>query len=563
MSRITHFFQKRDLHDEACANALLTFKPAASSPPVSIQPVVTTSNTEPSAPCPANLRQFYSKEIKVNATRYALENGIAATLRKYADIKRSTLRAWVERAQKAQAEALSAAPAAASAIPVDLADVLTDHRASNGYKLPELIYNAVHQWFSERREAGIAVSREMLRTQILRKAKEIDPDILSENGGWLSCTPQLMRTMEREMCVSRRRGTTAKRGSHGEKEHHRHLFIHRAAWICHEFKIPAQLVFHMDETSTHVLPVAKQTLEFTGAGVVPIAKSDDKRQITCTIAGNLKGDIFPAQLVFGPGAGGRLPSIDGLFCTFSHNHWADFDSVCAWLNDVIAPAAAQARADLGLPDSQQALLIWDVYSTHRGQQIRDYIGTHMPWLKLLYVPANCTDFLQIADVSLNKPFKVHLQKAAQEWLAEQLEAGKVDTRIRRMRPLIAQWVAQSVSYLRTIPAAINGIRSIGLHTIWRADVVAVALALHRAGHLWKSHSPRDLIAMQGEAALGSVTAAVDLPSVDVSDSDDELQAKAPRKVTSRALPNQSAHASDCKGACGEIRATKVLQSAFI
>lgn len=34
-----------------------------------------------------------------------------------------------------------------------------------------------------------------------------------------------------------------------------------------------------------------------------------------------------------------------------------------------------------------------------------------PWIKLLYVPANCTSVLQPCDIALNKPFKGALRDA--------------------------------------------------------------------------------------------------------------------------------------------------------
>ena len=156
--------------------------------------------------------KYYSEEIKAKATSYALVNGIAAALRKHPDIKRTTLRGWVDRARRAQVQASQVAAEGLCAVPVNLSEVLVDRRVNNGRTLPQVVFDRVYDRFKFLRAAGMVITRSLLRLEVLTAASELVPDILADNGGWLTCSLHMMQRLERELNVTRRAGTTAKRG---------------------------------------------------------------------------------------------------------------------------------------------------------------------------------------------------------------------------------------------------------------------------------------------------------------------------------------------------------------
>ena len=274
----------------------------------------------------ARILKFYSEEVKVNATTYALENGIAAALRQHPEIKRSTLRGWVRKAQQAQQESLQSAPDGMRAIPTSVQEVLEDKRANNGRKLPTDVYNKVYDRVQEIRGEGLVLTRCTLRREILAAAAEIDDSILISNGGWLSCSAQLLQRVEEELSLSRRVATTSKRGTLKSRESARELYLCRMAYVCEEHGIPKELAFHMDETGTTLLPVSRRTLAAKGSKVVPVVHSDEKRQVTSIVGGDLAGGMLPLQIVYGPGAKNRLPKVSGVHSTWSDNHWANTDT---------------------------------------------------------------------------------------------------------------------------------------------------------------------------------------------------------------------------------------------
>lgn len=235
------------------------------------------------------------------------------------------------------------------------------------------------------------------------------------------------------------------------------------------------------------------------------------------IAVNLRGDVLPAQIVFTGGAKTKLPKVEGIHVTTSANHWSTFQTTCEWLLEVIVPAATAARREAKLAKDHPCLLLWDVYSVHRSSEIRKFIEIHMPWLKLVYVPANCTHFLQVADVSLNLPFKTGMKKLAAEWV---ITNPSPDLRIAQLRLLAAQWAQISLDNVGSSDAARNGIRWIGLHKCWDLCTISHAKQLHRTGHLWMSQSRNDIIAPLGEATDASTTNVVSIPILDIQYEDE-------------------------------------------
>ena len=542
MQTITRFFPKKSQDDSHELLYLHIDSPPAPNPGPQMAESAPAANSPAARTGSGSGYQFYSDELKVSATEYALANGIAAGLRKFPEIKRSTLRGWVAKAQAALQDAQEQNPEGHCAIPVDYDVVLSDGRASNGRKVPQSVYDRVYDRVYEMRDETLAVSRDDMRRELLAAATELHPSMLPEHGGWLRCSAGMMANMESEMSLSRRVATNAKRGQ-ADKETSRKLYIARIAYVCHVHSIPKDLVFHMDETGVHLLPVPTRTLATKGSKVVSIAHGDDKRQVTCVIGGDLAGSLLPLQIIYGAGAQNRLPKVEGVFTTWSPSHWSTLDTLKQWLDDVLVPVARSKKEALGLDAAHPVLLTWDVYPAHRSSELRDYMHRVYPWIKLVYVPANCTDFLQVADVALNMPFKRRLRAECQEWLVSEMKAGRApDTGLRGMRIRIAQWAKAAADGVAATSAAANGIRQVGLTRIKRMDEVNVALSLHEAKHLWASASRNDIVAIEGAAAGAAVCIPPPPACVDISDDEGEDVSSRPRALRKRcSYCNQGGH----------------------
>ena len=54
-------------------------------------------------------------------------------------------------------------------------------------------------------------------------------------------------------------------------------------------EIPDELIFNWDQTALSIIPTGEWTMHRAGEKVIPIAHSDDKRQITAVLAATLTG----------------------------------------------------------------------------------------------------------------------------------------------------------------------------------------------------------------------------------------------------------------------------------
>lgn len=90
-----------------------------------------------------------------------------------------------------------------------------------------------------------------------------------------------------------------------------------------------------------------------------------------------------------------------------------------FIEKVLNPYLQSKRLELGLPETQKALVILDV---HRCEVVQKKFSDLN--IIRIFVPANCTDQLQPLDLSVNKPVKsVIIVQWYSEKVAEQLDAG--------------------------------------------------------------------------------------------------------------------------------------------
>lgn len=90
------------------------------------------------------------------------------------------------------------------------------------------------------------------------------------------------------------------------------------------------------------------------------------------------------------------------------------------------------------------------------------------FLRLAIVPANCTDWLQPLNISVNKPAKDFLHGKFQHWYSEEVrkqlsrnEDVKVNLAMSVVKPLGAQWLIALYEYVQSNPSiVINGFKGI-------------------------------------------------------------------------------------------------------
>jgi hypothetical protein len=89
--------------------------------------------------------------------------------------------------------------------------------------------------------------------------------------------------------------------------------------------------------------------------------------------------------------------------THSENHWVNTATQMDYVKNIILPYIRKVRRTQNLSKSQMTLCIFDVFRAQMGEDFLDFLSENN--IKVVYVPACCTDRLQLLDVSVQKAVK--------------------------------------------------------------------------------------------------------------------------------------------------------------
>ena len=227
-------------------------------------------------------------------------------------------------------------------------------------------------------------------------------------------------------------------------------------------KVDPSLIVNWDQTGVILIPVASRTYERQGEARVAVLGAEEKRQITALLASSMEGDMLPLQLIFaGKTERSRPPPTvasiaAGFHLTSSENHWSTQQTMQEYIQHVIEPYRQRKIKDKALPLDSRMILVLDAWSVHRSAEFRSWMAKNHPLMHLVFVPANCTSHLQVADVALQKPFKSKIRNRFSEWAAtiirEQALNGEItglraSLGIKELRPLVLEWVLHAWNHL--------------------------------------------------------------------------------------------------------------------
>jgi len=211
------------------------------------------------------------------------------------------------------------------------------------------------------------------------------------------------------------------------------------------------------------VPAASWTYERVGSSAIAIVGAEDKRQITACVAASLRGDLLPLQLIFDGKTPRSLPRASTasvaarIDITHSDNHWSSQETMQRYIEQIIMPHTERSIALYELRSDAHVVLLLDAWAVHKSAQFRAWMAQHHPRIHIVYVPANCTSKLQLADVALQRPFKHGITERFNMWAAERVAeqireekpAAIADLlKMSVLKPLILQWCAESWQDLR-------------------------------------------------------------------------------------------------------------------
>ena len=237
----------------------------------------------------------------------------------------------------------------------------------------------------------------------------------------------------------------------------------RIAFNMQVHKVHPSLIVNMDQTGVHLAPSSGCTFAPIGSKDVKVIAADDKRQITVCIASSLDGDLLPLQLIFEGSTlrcepkSTRASDDAHVHLTHSINHWSSQETMRQWVEQLLMPYCDRRILEHNLPHESHIVLVLDVWSVHKSEEFRGYMRERHPRIHLVFVPANCTSKLQVADVVLQRPFKHGIRMRFNNWAAEilreQVKSGKLDglaphLKMAAIKPQVLEWVLGSWSRLQ-------------------------------------------------------------------------------------------------------------------
>lgn len=413
----------------------------------------------------------YTAEERAAIGKYTVENGPAKACRHFSKTLGRTLPESTARKLKKEYLAKLKEQVRDSSSSVEPIRLLPTKKQGRPLLLGQELDQVIQEVIRDIRRSGGVVNTTIVVATTRGVISAKNPSLLRENGGHLSVSPSFAKSVLKRMGYVKRKCSNAGKVTVERFEEAQEEFLAdiKAEVLMHD--IPLDLVFNWDQTGIHLVPTGEWTMHQAKEKVVPITHSDDKRQITGVFAVTATGKYFPPQLIYKGKTERCHPRVStpaGWDMWHSEKHWSTEDTMVRYIENVIVPCVNERREVLKLPKSQPALAIFDCFKGQTTPQVNALLGKHH--VRVVIVPANCTDKLQPLDISINKPFKDEMKKRFQLWYAsevqEQLKESKsvkVDVSMAAVKHRSANWIISTWSEIEGRPEiAINGFRKAGI-----------------------------------------------------------------------------------------------------
>ena len=232
----------------------------------------------------------------------------------------------------------------------------------------------VQQYLRSLRRAGAPVNARIVIAAAEGIIKAKDRTMLCENGGHINLTKAWAYSILKRMGFVQRKATTKTKLSLSKPEFElaKKRYLKQIKRAVTDAKIPPPLIINWDQTGVNVVPASQWTQEEQGSSRIEVAGVGDKRQITITVAGTLSGTLLPFQVLYEGKTERCHPSAnfpEGFDIWHTPNHWANGDTSIRFVKNIILPYVSATREDLGLGKEHMALVIFDTFKGHKGDEM--------------------------------------------------------------------------------------------------------------------------------------------------------------------------------------------------
>lgn len=186
----------------------------------------------------------------------------------------------------------------------------------------------------------------------------------------------------------------------------------------------------------------------------------------CSFRGKFIWRFLPVQLIYQGKTSRSIPAKkfpEKWHVTVTPNQWSHETTIVKYIENILVPHVQEKKAELDLCESFPALVIFDEFKGQTTDRVLELLKKNH--IFYVIVPPNCTDRLQLLEVSVNKTAKEFLHSRFHDWYASQILSKEdpanapVDLKLSVMKPVGAKWF---IKHLKSKPdIIINGFKDAG------------------------------------------------------------------------------------------------------
>ena len=219
----------------------------------------------------------------------------------------------------------------------------------------------------------------------------------------------------------------------------------RFAWTISKYNIKAVFLVNSDQTLIYYTAGAENTYATIGSKQVEVVGKDERRGFTLMVGISMSGEVLPFQAIYSGKTKASLPTsaapgyskaTGDLKFRFEYskgdNHWSTIETMKSYVTNILAPYFESQRKKWSLPNQ---VCVWqiDCWSVHRSLEFRSWMAKTYPWIRIHFVPANCTGLFQPCDVGIQRVLKLAVRRSALSNIVDhtmsQLEKGVLPSEI--------------------------------------------------------------------------------------------------------------------------------------
>jgi hypothetical protein len=194
----------------------------------------------------------------------------------------------------------------------------------------------------------------------------------------------------------------------------------RLVYTITENSVAIALCVNTDQTMVIYAAGASETYAPKGSKQVDVVGKDEKRGFTVVVGISMSGELLPFQVIYVGSTPCSLPTagtpdyleatgvLEFQFGSGGTNHWSTLSTMQSYVTNILAPYFECHKGD------PNQICIWqiDCWSVHRSEEFRSWMYTTYPWIRIHYVPANCTGLFQPCDVGIQRVLKLAIRRSA-------------------------------------------------------------------------------------------------------------------------------------------------------